>query len=93
MLLQNSVKKYKITWIDSEEFELGKKKLTILNKYDGILIPGGFGKRGSEGIIQASNYARKKDIPFLRNMFGFSTSYHSLCQICMWDQERKFGRI
>ena len=64
-------KKVQITWIDSEEFELDKKKLTILNKYDGVLIPGGFGKRGSEGIIQASNYARKKDIPFLGICLGF----------------------
>jgi len=44
-----------------------KKKL---NKVSGILIPGGFGKRGAEGKIAAINYARKYKIPFLGICFG-----------------------
>jgi len=41
-----------------------------LNKASGILIPGGFGKRGTEGKIAAIHYARKKNIPFLGICFG-----------------------
>ena len=44
-----------------------KKKL---NNVSGILIPGGFGKRGTEGKIEAINYARKNRIPFLGICFG-----------------------
>ncbi|MBI4131831.1 MAG: gamma-glutamyl-gamma-aminobutyrate hydrolase family protein, partial [Nitrosarchaeum sp.] len=42
-----------------------------LSKYDGILVPGGFGTRGSEGIIKTANYAREKNIPYLGICFGF----------------------
>ena len=44
-----------------------KKKL---NNISGILIPGGFGKRGTEGKIASINYARKHKIPFLGICFG-----------------------
>jgi CTP synthase len=43
----------------------------MLSKYDGILVPGGFGTRGSEGIIKTANYAREKNIPYLGICFGF----------------------
>ncbi len=42
-----------------------------LSKYDGILVPGGFGTRGSEGIIAAANFARESNTPFLGICFGF----------------------
>ena len=55
--------------IDSETlkvFEIKKK----LNDVSGILIPGGFGKRGTEGKIEAIRYAREKKIPFFGICFG-----------------------
>ena len=56
-----------IDWIDSESIsDYG----TLLN-YDGILVPGGFGTRGSEGIIQTADFARKNNIPYLGICFGF----------------------
>ncbi|MFB5599021.1 MAG: CTP synthase [Nitrososphaeraceae archaeon] len=76
-------KKIAITWIDSEEFEQNSKKLESLKSYDGILVPGGFGKRGSEGIIYAIDYARKENIPFLGICFGFQLSIVSFArEIC-----------
>ena len=45
--------------------------LFYLKGFDGILIPGGFGKRGSEGIIRAANFARVQNIPYLGICFGF----------------------
>ena len=56
-----------ITWIDSESIT----DYSTLEQYDGILVPGGFGDRGSEQIIQTANYAREKNIPFLGICFGF----------------------
>ena len=57
-----------IDWIDSEELNGNVDKLS---QYDGILIPGGFGERGSEGIIKTADYAREKNIPYLGICFGF----------------------
>lgn len=42
-----------------------------LGSYDGILVPGGFGTRGSSGIIRAADTAREHDIPYLGICFGF----------------------
>lgn len=61
-----------IQWIDSERFENGgEKDLPMLKNFDGILAPGGFGKRGSEGIISTANFARVNGIPYLGICFGF----------------------
>jgi CTP synthase len=65
-------KKVDVYWIDSEKFENGgQQNLPMLNNFDGILVPGGFGKRGSEGIISAANFAREGNIPYLGICFGF----------------------
>ena len=61
----------KVEWVDSSEFENDIGLLSNLDIYDGILIPGGFGKRGSEGKILTANYAREKSIPFLGLCLGF----------------------
>ena len=57
-----------IDWIDSEELNGNIDKLS---SYQGVLVPGGFGERGSEGIIKTANYAREKNIPYLGICFGF----------------------
>ncbi len=54
---------------DNHEELLGK--LSNLRAFDGILVPGGFGKRGSEGIINVANYAREQNIPYFGICFGF----------------------
>jgi len=56
-----------IDWIDSEKLD----DINQLSKFNGILVPGGFGTRGSEGIIKTANFAREKNIPFLGICFGF----------------------
>jgi CTP synthase len=58
-----------LTWIEAEEFEKGD--LNKLDIFDGIVIPQGFGSRGTEGKIRVADYARQKDIPFLGLCFGF----------------------
>jgi CTP synthase len=73
--------KVEVTWIDSEKFDINsKQKLLLLKNYQGILIPGGFGKRGSEGIINVANFAREANIPFLGICFGFQLSLVSFAR-------------
>ncbi|MEM3048854.1 MAG: CTP synthase [Candidatus Bathyarchaeia archaeon] len=60
-----------ISWIETEQFEENIATLSCLDNYDGILIPGGFGARGTEGKIMAISYARERNIPFLGICFGF----------------------
>lgn len=58
-----------LRWVDSEELE-GENWEEKLSGVDGILIPGGFGSRGTEGKIRAAGYARRKKIPFLGICLG-----------------------
>jgi CTP synthase len=60
-----------IVWIDAEDIEEGKISLANL---DGIIIPGGFGKRGIEGKVLAAKYARENKIPFLGICLGFQVA-------------------
>ncbi len=55
-------------WIDAETVE--KKGTEIIGKPDGIIVPIGWGERGSEGMIQTANYARTKHIPYLGLCYG-----------------------
>jgi len=56
-------------WVDSTK--INKKNVTnVLKKYSAILIPGGFGSRGTEGKIEAIAYARKNNVPFFGICFG-----------------------
>ena len=59
-----------ITWLSSEEYEKNPKKITELKKFDGIVVPGGFGNRGIEGKILAIEFCRKNKIPFLGLCLG-----------------------
>ncbi len=60
-----------IDWIETEIFEEKPSHLKMLLQYDGILVPGGFGSRGTEGKIKAIEFARVNNIPFLGICFGF----------------------
>jgi CTP synthase len=60
--------KVKVHYIDSEDIE--KTGVNRLSKLDGVLIPGGFGKRGTEGKIKAIKFAREHKIPFLGICLG-----------------------
>lgn len=63
-------RKPELTWIDSEEYERDPKKLSQLKKFDGVLIPGGFGSRGVEGKIQAIRFCREHKIPYFGLCYG-----------------------
>ena len=61
--------KVNLTRIDSENLKVGNLR-SLLKNVSGVLIPGGFGKRGSEGKIAAIKYARLNNIPFFGICFG-----------------------
>jgi len=65
----NNVKP-EIEWIDSKIFEKNPKKVSMLKKMDGIIVPGGFGTSGVEGKIAAIKYVRENKIPYLGLCYG-----------------------
>ena len=63
-------RKPELTWINSEKYEKEPSKIKELKNFDGILVPGGFGKRGVEGKIKAIKYARENKIPYFGLCYG-----------------------
>jgi CTP synthase len=61
-----------IEYLDSEEIE--EKGTAALAKYDAILVPGGFGKRGVEGKIAAAQFAREHKVPYLGICLGMQVA-------------------
>lgn len=59
-----------LDWVDSEKFEKRSSSVKQLSKYDGIIVPGGFGTRGVEGILKAIKFAREEKIPYLGLCYG-----------------------
>ena len=64
--------KVNIHWIEAESFEKGRLERE-LEEYDGILVPGGFGKRGIEGMINAIEFARVSKVPYFGICLGMQT--------------------
>jgi CTP synthase len=60
----------KIYWLNSEEYEKNPQKLKDLKKLNGVIVPGGYGKRGVEGKIKAIEFCRKNRIPYLGLCYG-----------------------
>lgn len=70
--------KLKITWIEAEGLESktpdDRSYESQLEGFDGILVPGGFGKRGIEGMLNAIRYAREKEVPYFGICLGMQTA-------------------
>jgi CTP synthase len=62
--------KPRLFWIDSEDFEKGKSVEDILGRMDGVVVPGGFGSRGIEGVIKAIKFSRESKKPYLGLCYG-----------------------
>ncbi|MFH1366706.1 MAG: CTP synthase [Patescibacteria group bacterium] len=59
-----------LSWINAEEFEKNPEKIKELKDYDGIVVPQGWGGRGSEGKIRAIKFVRENKIPYLGLCYG-----------------------
>ena len=70
--------KLKVTWIEAEglesKFPEDRSYESQLEGFDGILVPGGFGKRGIEGMLNAIRYAREKQVPYFGICLGMQTA-------------------
>lgn len=60
----------KIKWVDSSVFKNEDEAISALTNVHGILVPGGFGARGSQGKIMAAKFARTRDVPYFGICFG-----------------------
>jgi CTP synthase len=67
--------KLQLNWVEAEGLEVGQQACAEqLGEYDGILVPGGFGKRGIEGMLQAIRYARENKVPYFGICLGMQTA-------------------
>ena len=67
--------KLQVNWIEAEGLEaMDANSDAQLEDYDGILVPGGFGKRGIEGMLVAIRYAREKKVPYFGICLGMQTA-------------------
>ncbi len=67
--------KLQVTWIEAEGLETKDKSYEQqLEGYDGILVPGGFGKRGIAGMLNAIRYARENKVPYFGICLGMQTA-------------------
>lgn len=62
--------KPEIEWVGSENYEEQPSRAKELSNFDGVIIPGGFGERGVEGIVTAIKYCREHNVPFLGICYG-----------------------
>ena len=63
-------RKPEITWLSAEKYEKDKAAVKELLQFDGVIVPGGFGKRGVEGKMAAIEFCRKKNIPYFGLCYG-----------------------
>src|SRR6266852_3230031 len=67
--------KLHVNWVEAEGLEEGQRACAEqLQEYGGILVPGGFGKRGIEGMLQAIRYAREQKVPYFGICLGMQTA-------------------
>ncbi len=59
-----------LTWINSKDYEADPKRIKELANFDGIIVPGGFGETGIEGIISTIKFARENSIPYFGLCYG-----------------------
>jgi len=65
--------KLRVTWLEAEGLEVSDYAAQ-LEGFDGILVPGGFGKRGIEGMLNAIQYARENKVPYFGICLGMQTA-------------------
>ncbi|HEX9016677.1 MAG TPA: CTP synthase [Chloroflexota bacterium] len=75
----------KVVWIDSEQLE--KEDDSRLKELHGIVVPGGFGYRGVEGMIRTARYAREHDIPYLGLCLGMQIMVIELARHVLGSDE------
>lgn len=62
--------KVSIDWVNAKDFQKEGASMNALKKYDGLIVPGGFGETGIEGKVRVIEYARKHKVPFFGLCYG-----------------------
>lgn len=62
--------KLELEWVDSLQFEKDPQRIQLLKMFDGIVVPGGFGSRGIDGILRTIQFVREEKIPYLGLCYG-----------------------
>lgn len=82
----------KIHWIDSENLNEDNSE-EILGALDGIIVPGGFGQRGIEGMICAAKFAREKNIPYFGICLGMQIAVIEYARNVLGIQDANSGEF
>lgn len=70
----------KLSWIDSQLLTSDKTTKEILADFGGVVVPGGFGTRGVDGILRAIKYARTNNVPYLGLCYGLHLAVVEFCR-------------
>ncbi len=77
--------KIEFDWIEADEVTIPELEQR-LEKADGLLVPGGFGMRGVEGMLHAATYARTNNMPYFGICLGMQTAVIEVARnLCNWD--------
>ena len=86
--------KLRVTWIEAEGLESDRGTTSSqLEGFDGILVPGGFGKRGIEGMLNAIRYARETAGALLRHLPWHADRLHRICAQRLRAARRQLQRV
>jgi len=93
---------FQVVWISSEKLEENDKETwDTLKSVDGLVVPGGFGKRGTEGKIAAAKYARENNVPYLGLCLGMQIMTIEFARFALkdpkitseeFDEENRLGK-
>ncbi len=76
-----------LEWLPSDEFANQHRAGEMLSGYHGLLVPGGFGERGVEGMVEAVRWAREHDLPFFGICLGLQTAIIEFARnVCNLDE-------
>ncbi len=84
--------KVNLEWIESQTFE-SQDAAVHLEDVHGILVPGGFGERGSEGKIQAAKFARTRGVPYFGICFGMQMAVIEVARDVAGHRRGKLDRV
>ena len=84
--------KVNLQWIESQTFEQ-EDAAAYLEDVHGILVPGGFGERGSEGKIRAARFARERGVPYFGICFGMQMAVIEVARDLAGIEERELDRV
>ncbi len=85
--------KVNLEWVNAKDIETGKKKVSSLKSFDGIIVPGGFGESGIEGKLSVIEYARKNKIPYFGLCYGMQLAVIEYARNVLGIKDANTGEI